>query len=82
MKYLGQAGNRFNTDGLTDMDKINYKIIERENRSLYTWLLVDVNSTSVVKHIEGLSPKRGRIQSVKIKRSKRAYMYRKKSRNL
>ena len=63
MKYLRQAENRLNTDGLTGLDKLNYKIIQRENRTLYTWLLVDLNSTSVVKHIEGvLTSKRGRIQ--------------------
>ena len=57
MAYLGRAKSRFTTDGINDLDQLPYVIIKKEDRKLYTWYLVDVNSTSVIKHIEGLTKK-------------------------
>ena len=52
MTYLGRAKPNFTNDGLNDLDQLPFEILKKEDRKLYTWYLVDVNSTSVIKHIK------------------------------
>ena len=55
MTFLREAKRRIAKDGLNDLNNLEYKIIKKEDRKLYSWILVDVNSTSVVNHIRNIS---------------------------
>ena len=49
--FFHQGKTRFKTDGLSGLDKVGFRVMKREDRPLYTRILVDVDSKTAINNI-------------------------------